>query len=133
MSSTPSPLCGAGDSSPSAHVTAEDVYFVVCAWRPRPDVFLVAAAGEIDIQTIETLARVLDVDLPATTVLDLSDVTLLSAAGLRVLLAAAARADAERRRIRVVAHNPCVVRALQLTGLDLRAPVYRSLPAALRG
>src|SRR5262245_21931670 len=133
MSSPPRPPCGAGDSSPSEYMTAEDVYFVVCVWRPRPDVLLVAATGEIDIQTIGTLARVLDVDLPDTTVLDLSDVVLLSAAGLRVLLAAAARADTERRRLRVVAANPSVVRALRVAGLDLRAPVYDSLPAALRG
>lgn len=113
-------------------LAAGDAYFVIYRQHQRPDVLLVTAAGEVDVMTNRTLADALD-DLPTTTVLDLSRVTLLSAVGLRVLHEAADRAEADRRRLRLVAANRCVLRLLRLAELDLRVPVYQSLPAALRG
>jgi anti-anti-sigma factor len=114
-------------------MAAGDGYFEIRRRHPRPDVLLVTATGEVDILTIGTLTDALDANLPATTVLDLSEVTLLSAVGLRALQEAVDRAEMERRQLRLVAANSCVIHLLRLTELDLRVPVFQSLPAALRG
>jgi anti-anti-sigma factor len=90
------------------------------------------AVGEVDVLTIDTLTEALDADLPAVTVLDLSGVTLLSAAGLRAVKQAVDRADRERRQIRLVASSRGVTWLLRMTNLDLHVPVYGSLPAAMR-
>lgn len=131
MTWTPSSPFETGDSSPVPSASAEDACFVVRIRHPRPDVLVVTAVGEVDVLTVRTLNTVLGTDLPETTVLDLSDVTLLSAAGLRALRDAANRANAEHRRLRVVAVNPAVLHVLRLTELDLRLPVYTSLREAL--
>jgi len=133
MAWTPSSPFDAEDSSPDPSVSAADASFAVRVRHPRPGVLVVSAVGEVDVLTVRTLTDVLSIDLPATTVLDLSDVTLLSAAALRVLHDAADRAVKEHRRLRVVAVNSCVLHLLRLAELDLRVPVYPSVREALNG
>jgi anti-sigma B factor antagonist len=77
--------------------------------------------GEIDRSTVECLLRPLleaehsGADL---VVLDIQDVTLLDAAGLRVFLDAARRAQRRDRRFALARPNAETMRVLQLTGLD---------------
>jgi anti-anti-sigma factor len=97
----------------------------------RAGVLVVAAAGTVDGTTAWLLQRALWRDLPATTVIDLSDVRVLSIAGVRVLEGAAARARAEQRRIVLVARSFSVTRVLRLFALDVRVPVYARLSDAV--
>lgn len=98
----------------------------------RPDLLVIAAVGEIDLLSARSLQRALWQDMPAATVVDLSEVTFLSGAGLRVLEKAADRAHAERRRLGIVGATRPVVRLLRLIGLESRLPLYRALSDAVR-
>ncbi len=100
--------------------------------RWSEDLLVVSAVGEIDLATAGRLEDELRSDLPAATVLDLTDVAFMGVAGLRVVEAAAARAQSERRWIGVVASSRPVLRLLQLFGVDIRVPVYRHLAQAVQ-
>jgi anti-anti-sigma factor len=100
--------------------------------RWSEDLLVVSAEGEIDLATAGQLEAALRGDLPANTVLDLTDVTFLGVAGLRVIESAAARAHVERRRTGVVADTRPVLRLLHLFGVEVRIPVYRFLTDAVR-
>ncbi|MFJ1765356.1 STAS domain-containing protein [Amycolatopsis sp. NPDC088138] len=97
----------------------------------RAGVLVVTAAGIVDDSTAWLLQRALWQDLPATTVVDLSDVPALGIAGVRVLEGAAARARADQRRIALVARSSSVIRMLHLFALDARIPVHAQLSDAL--
>ncbi|MEU3626804.1 two-component system response regulator [Amycolatopsis coloradensis] len=99
--------------------------------RWSEDLLIVSAAGEIDLATAGRLEHALRGDPPAITVLDLSEVTFLGVAGLRVIESAAARAHAEHRTVGVVASTRPVLRLLHLFGIDVHIPVYRHLANAL--
>ena len=79
---------------------------------------LVAVAGEIDIATVTTLRRHL-LSLPdCSTILDLSEVSLLSAAGLTALVDLHDRLTRADARLALAAASPSVRRVLTITGLD---------------
>ncbi|MFG1644275.1 STAS domain-containing protein, partial [Amycolatopsis sp. NPDC049252] len=59
---------------------------------------VITAEGELDLVGAQVLERALAEDLPRHTVLDLSGVTFLAAAGLQVLVNAAAHAERDGRR-----------------------------------
>ncbi|WP_037305269.1 STAS domain-containing protein [Amycolatopsis orientalis] len=111
---------------------SEDHLLQVRRTRWNDDVLVVSADGEIDLATAGRLERELWHDLPATTVLDLTGVTFLGVAGLRVIESAAARARAERRAVGVVARTRPVLRLLHLFGVDAHIPVYQYLAHAIR-
>ncbi|WP_236725411.1 STAS domain-containing protein [Amycolatopsis orientalis] len=100
--------------------------------RWNDDVLVISADGEIDLATAGRLERELRHDLPVTTVVDLTGVTFLGVAGLRVIESAAARARTERRAVGVVACTRPVLRLLQLFGVDAHIPVYQYLANAIR-
>ncbi len=95
------------------------------------DLLILRVSGDLDMVTSPRLRRNLDRSLPASTVIDLSQVTFLGAAGLRVLENAAARALAERRAISLVTASSTVLRILRLFAFDVRVPVYLSLSDAI--
>ncbi|WP_328457252.1 MULTISPECIES: STAS domain-containing protein [unclassified Amycolatopsis] len=97
----------------------------------RAGVLVVTASGTVDGSTAWLLQRALWRDLPAKTVIDLSEVPVLGLAGVRVLEGAAARARAERRGIAIVARSLPVVRVLRLFALDTRVPVHARLSDAV--
>lgn len=123
----------AGDPSPVERAVTRAPYFTVRERRLGPDLLLITAAGDVDVLTVATLAAALEVELPAMTVLDLSLVTLMSAAGLRVLMAAATRAGPEHRQLRLVTANRSLTTLLRVTDIDQYVPVYPTLSAALHG
>jgi anti-anti-sigma factor len=88
--------------------------------------------GELDVTTVSALTGPLhEVEdaRPAWIVLDLDDVTLLDAAGLRVFLDAARRAQRQERRFAVARPDPETARVLRLTGLDESIDVLSQLPS----
>jgi anti-anti-sigma factor len=82
---------------------------------------LVTVAGEIDLETAAELgdqALAALQDLSVHLVLDLGGVTFMDSTGLKVLLAAAHRADLAGGSLVLVAPTRAVRRILALTGLD---------------
>lgn len=100
--------------------------------RWRDDLLVVMAIGEVDAFTVPLLRDGLRPDVPPTLVLDLSEVTFLGVAGLRVLHDAVARTRKAHRRIGIVAATPPVERALRLLRAARDVPVYQNLADAIR-
>ena len=104
---------------------------LVRVW-PQPGHVLVTMAGEIDIATAPQLRGRLG-PLAAggrPVIVDLTEVTFIDAAGLRVL-AGAARQAVGGGSLHVVAARYQVRRIFALTGLDRHIPLARSLAGAL--
>ncbi|GAB3734368.1 hypothetical protein GCM10027598_59870 [Amycolatopsis oliviviridis] len=96
------------------------------------DLLILSVSGDLDALTAPLLERNLSQPLPVATVLDLSQVGFLGAAGLRVLAAAATAARAQHRRIGLVIGSAQVQRIVRLFDLDLRVPVYPAVTDAVR-
>ena len=103
--------------------------------RPQPNVCLLRVAGELDIATAPLLAGHLRGSAgtaPCVLVLDLSEVTLLAASGV-ALLVDAHRAGAGRGRLHLVGvtDNRPVARVLDLTGVLALLEVHDDLTDVL--
>nr|WP_082106768.1 STAS domain-containing protein [Micromonospora haikouensis] len=98
------------------------------------DVVEMRATGEVDIATVGVLRSALWA-APARPLLrlDLSGVRLLSAAGVRALVAAHRRARARGGELVLVDPAPMVARVLHVTGLDRVIPVRAGATAAATG
>lgn len=98
----------------------------------RPGLLVISAAGEIDALSVRLLQHATWRDLAPVSVVDLSRVTFLGAAGLRALAQAAQRAHVVRRRLCLVtpAHPVSVV--LLTFWHDDRVSLYSTLADALR-
>jgi anti-sigma B factor antagonist len=83
---------------------------------------IIRPEGELDISTVVALAPVVERECssPADLVVDLSRLSFLDCAGLRLLLYARARADSNGSRLRLVPGPASVSRIFHLTGLDSR-------------
>ncbi len=89
----------------------------------RPDAVIVRAGGELDAFTTDQLAKHLQeaedaATPPAPVLLDLTDITYLSSAGVATLVIHAQRCADLDLRLRVVADQPAVLRPISLTGAD---------------
>ena len=100
--------------------------------RYRDDLYVVTVAGELDLRTAPELARVMRGDLPPVLVADLTRVTFLSAAGLRVLVDTAERAREAGCVLGVVAEGPLALRVLRMSGVAASIPTFESLSYAVR-
>lgn len=92
-----------------------------------------ALAGELDIASAERVERELErieLDAPATIVLDLRALTFLDSTGLRIIVAADARAREQARRLVVIQGPDAVQRILHMTRLDERLEIVAD-PAAV--
>jgi anti-anti-sigma factor len=92
-----------------------------------------ALAGELDIASAERVERELErieLDGPATVVLDLRALTFLDSTGLRIIVAADARAREQSRRLVVIQGPDAVQRILHMTRLDERLEIVAD-PAAV--
>jgi anti-anti-sigma factor len=108
-------------------------YLRVHRGRPHPGVEECTVIGEIDLATAPLLLDALTqaVDHAELVVTDLSQVALLSAAGVRVLCRAAARARERRCQFAVVATGSAR-RVLEITGADATVRCYRCRCEAMR-
>jgi len=100
--------------------------------RYRDDLYVVTIAGELDLKTAPELSRVMHGDLPPVLVADLTRVTFLSAAGLRVLVETAERAGSAGCTLGLVADGPLALRVLRMSGVAASIPTFESLSDALR-
>ncbi|MEH0936406.1 anti-sigma factor antagonist [Micromonospora psammae] len=98
------------------------------------DAVEVRVAGEIDVASVGAL-RVALWAAPARPVLrlDLSGVRVLSAAGVRAVVAAHLRVRARGGELVLVDPDPTVARVLRATGLHRVIPVVRSVPLPSAG
>jgi anti-sigma B factor antagonist len=99
----------------------------------RDGVAVLSVGGEIDAATAAALDTAIAGVLaqhPSAVVVDLSAVTFLGSAGLRILVATHARLSGSGH-FAVVAHGPATSRPIQLTGLDEVLSLYPTLDDAL--
>lgn len=88
---------------------------------------LVRVTGELDMATARTFDdALLAVSDGADVVVDLSPCTFVDSTGMRSIVALARRAET----VAVVASDPAVVRALEITSLDTVVAVHASLDEA---
>jgi anti-sigma B factor antagonist len=100
----------------------------------QPGYAVVMAAGEIDIATAAQLEEQLSALAVAgrRLVADLGRVSFIDASGLRVLDRVAGQAAEHGNSLYVVCGRPQIVRLFQLTGLDHRVRLARTLAEALQ-
>jgi len=98
----------------------------------RDDLYVVTVAGELDMKTAPQLADALGGEIPPVLVADLTRVTFLSAAGLRVLVTAAQRAQEQGRCLGLVADGELALRVLRMSGVAASIPTFESLSDAVR-
>ncbi len=92
----------------------------------RVDGVHVAATGELDIATAESLERELhaaEESDASMIVLDLSGLTFIDSTGLRLVLEVNDRCGGEADRLRVIAGSPALERLLDIVGLRGRLPL----------
>jgi anti-sigma B factor antagonist len=111
-----------------------DVDFRLRAARLAEQVFLVSAAGALDLSTISELSgrlSALDGRAAQRLIVDLTDVTFLDSTALGVLMAEARSRRQHGDVIALVCDDPRTLRALEVTGLQSVFEVHRTLRGAL--
>jgi anti-sigma B factor antagonist len=109
--------------------------FAVDVQPHAPGVLVARVQGDLDYLVAPTLRRRLLERLGASVpvlVVDLSLVTLLSAAAIQVLLTLHEMAPEHGVEVRLVAANRAVLRPLQLTGVDAHLPLHATIDDATR-
>jgi anti-anti-sigma factor len=102
--------------------------------RLLPGCIIAEIRGEVDYGSAPALDQRLSAILtmrPPTVVLDLSCLTFIDCAALRVLVAAERRAAAYGTTLVLAALRPSVARSLQITGLDQRFSVFPAVAEAV--
>jgi anti-sigma B factor antagonist len=105
-------------------VNAPDLPLSVEVQRLDPATVVVRVAGELDTLTapaVETQLTTVQANLvaPAVLIVDLSDVTFMSSAGLALLIGHHERCAHQGNQLRVVTgNNRSVLRPVRVTGLD---------------
>jgi anti-sigma B factor antagonist len=118
----------------SATIRSYDVELRLRAARVADDVFLVAAAGELDLATVGDLSdrlSALDGRSAQRLIVDLTDVTFLDSTALGALLAEARTRRVQGGELVLVCDDPRTLRALEVTGLQSVFEVHRTLRAAI--
>jgi stage II sporulation protein AA (anti-sigma F factor antagonist) len=98
---------------------------------PTPAATLVTVSGEVDLTTVAQFRERLDTAPDCDAVMEMSDVALLSAVGLRVLLDLQDRLAAVGAWLVLAAPAHPVRRVLDVTGLDVRLPMESTVEDAL--
>lgn len=95
-----------------------------------------ALQGELDIASAgaveQELARI-ELDPPPTIVLDLSELAFMDSTGLRIIVAADARAREHGRKLVIVRGPDAVQRIFRMTRIDERLDIVDDLAAAQAG
>jgi anti-anti-sigma factor len=102
----------------------------------HPDAVIVRAGGELDALTADQLAQHLQeaedaVTPPAPVLLDLTDITYLSSAGVATLVIHTHRCAELNSRLCVVTDQPAVLRTITLTGADDTINIAPTLEKAM--
>jgi len=96
-----------------------------------PAATLVTVSGEVDLTTVAQFRECLDTAPDCDAVMEMSDVALMSAVGLRVLLDLQDRLAAVGAWLVLAAPAHPVRRVLDVTGLDVRLPIESTVEDAL--
>ncbi len=99
--------------------------------RYRPEVLVVAVAGEVDLGTAPLLDQALRGELPQVLVVDLLEVVFLGAVGLRVLAETAVRAREHNCRLGLVADDQLALLMLRTKGVAAAIPTFSTLSDAV--
>jgi anti-sigma B factor antagonist len=122
------------DEGPTVGLDADDLLYVTT--RQLAAAVVVAAAGEIDLSTVDNLAVAVRAALAShagMVVIDLTEVQFLASTGLSVLVEAERAAGENSQLLRVVAgEHHAVARSLEMSGLADHLTVCTNLEAALR-
>ncbi len=89
------------------------------------DVHTLRLSGELDIATadrVEQELRTVEATDAGQIVLDLSGLTFMDSTGVRLVLSAHARAQADSNRLSLVRGSPAVQRVFELSGVDGTLP-----------
>jgi anti-anti-sigma factor len=106
----------------------ERTNFAVTVERADDDCIVVSVDGDLDLASADEFEAALSPTASAThAVIDLSSCTFLDSAGMRVITATVRRVP----RVSVVATDPGVLRALEITAVDTMVAVHTSLADAL--
>ena len=92
--------------------------------------FVVSAAGELDLATVEPLERELDQVIARgarRVIVDLTGVTFIDSCSLGLLVREAKRLRADGGECVIVADDPRILRVFVITGLDRMFGIERSL------
>ena len=102
---------------------------------PRRDgeILVLHARGDLDVLTAPTLSTYLDIGLasaPAVVIVDITDVTFLSSAGIGLLVETHRLTERGGISLRVVADGPATSRPLRMMRIDEMIDLYPSLAEA---
>lgn len=98
---------------------------------------VIAVVGEVDMDTAPALSAAIIACIDQAgggqpCILDLTEVTFLSSAGLTALLEATSHSEARRQPLPIVVDsNRPVIRPIQVTGLDDTLTLYHTVDEAL--
>lgn len=114
----------------------DEQYFQTRQERRRGKV-VVRASGELDAETVDQLSERLTaaengITKPSPVVLDLSDITYLSSAGVAALVIHTRRLAEHGGKLRIVAAQPAVLRPITLTGADNALDIVPTVEQAVR-
>lgn len=99
------------------------------------DTVRLALVGEFDLSNaaqVEDALKQIELDRPPLLVLDLRELTFMDSTGLRVMVAADARARDDSRRLAIVQGPESVHRVFRITGLDDHLEMVETPEAALQ-
>jgi anti-anti-sigma factor len=93
---------------------------------------VVSVDGELDMATTPEFEGVVDdVDAGSRLVIDLSKCTFLDSSAVRVLVSVARGAEETGGDVAIVAHNPGILRVLEIAAVDTMLPVHDTLDSAI--
>jgi anti-sigma B factor antagonist len=93
---------------------------------------VVTVDGELDMATTPEFEEVVDtVGQGSRLVIDLSRCTFLDSSAVRVLVSAARSAEERHGTVAIVAHDPGILRVLEIAAVDTMLPVHETLEAAI--
>lgn len=88
-------------------------------------VVTVSVRGDLDMLTAPAVAETVErAQTGHSVLLDLSEVSFLGSIGLSILVDATRRADEAQRKFAIVASNRIVLRAVEVTGLDVVLAIF---------
>jgi anti-anti-sigma factor len=102
--------------------------------RETPPVVVATLAGEIDLANADTGEELLVAGVPSEAdrlVLDLSDVTYLDSAGIRLILGVNERLHLRRQQLRLVVPTTAPIqRLIEITRLGVQVPIFATVAEA---
>jgi stage II sporulation protein AA (anti-sigma F factor antagonist) len=117
-------------------VPAEQTPLSIDVTMPREDVALVVVKGSLDVDTATELHHHLANQVHhgrRHLLVDLSDVPFMDSSGINIILNAYKETRQIGGSVGLIAPAPAVQRILDLTGVSLTVPSYKTADAALDG